>query len=174
MRYSARGIVDAAGLPRICQLSGLTSQRAEELLSLINEEKDLIPEQGSDLEKLDFALASMAIETAVSRHAGTMEETYTLLGLTYVQSGKDLRKVKQVIVTGGSLIRTERTGEIAAHALASPLHPMSLRPLEADIRVDRKYILAAMGLLSEYYPQIALRIMKKELQYDGHSEQKNS
>jgi len=172
MRYSVHGIVDAAGLPHISKLSGLSQQRCRELIDQISESTDMIPEPGSDLEKLDFALASMAIETAVSRHAGTMEETYTLMGLTYVQSGKDLRHVRQVIVTGGSLIRTARTGEIAAHALASAANPMSLRPLKADIRVDRKYILAAMGLLSEYYPQTALRLMKKELEYDGHSEQK--
>ena len=174
MRYSVRGIVDAAGLARISSLSGLSQTRCQELIDQISAATDMIPEPGSDLEKLDFALASMAIETAVSRHAGTMEETYTLMGLTYVQSGKDLRHVKQVIVTGGSLIRTARTGEIAAHALASAMHPMSLRPLKADIRVDRKYILAAMGLLSEYDPVTALRLMKKELEYDGHSEQTNS
>ena len=174
MRYSVRGIVEAAGISRICQLSGLEKARAEELIDLIASAPDTLPAPGSDLEKLDFALASMAIETAVTRHAGSMEETYTLMGLTYIQSGKDLRNVKQVIVTGGSLIRTRRTGEIAAHALFSPLAPMSLRPVKAEIRVDRKYILAAMGLLSEYYPQIALRIMKKELEHDGYSEQKNS
>ena len=38
------------------------------------------------------ALASLAIETAVTRHAGTMEEAYTMMGLTYVQTGKDLRE----------------------------------------------------------------------------------
>jgi len=174
MRYSVRGIVDAAGMARISRLSGLSLERCKELIDQISVSTDMIPTPGSDLEKLDFALASMAIETAVSRHAGTMEETYTLMGLTYVQSGKDLRHVKQVVVTGGSLIRTARTGEIAAHALASAANPMSLRPLKADIRVDRKYILAAMGLLSEYYPQTALRLMKKELEYDGYSEQTNS
>ena len=174
MRYSVRGIVEAAGISRICQLSGLEKARAEELIDLIAAAPDTLPAPGSDLEKLDFSLSSMAIETAVTRHAGSMEETYTLMGLTYIQSGKDLRNVKQVIVTGGSLIRTRRTGEIAAHALFSPLAPMSLRPVKAEIRVDRKYILAAMGLLSEYYPQIALRIMKKELEHDGYSEQKNS
>ena len=174
MRYSIHGIAEAAGIRRIAQLSGLSTERCEELIDMLSEHTDMIPEPGSELEKLDYALACMAIETAVTRHAGTIEETYTLMGLTYVQSGKDLRNVKQVIVTGGSLIRTERTGEIASHALASPLAPMSLRPLKAEIRVDRKYILAAMGLLSEYYPQTALRIMKKELEHDGYSEQKNS
>ena len=34
--------------------------------------------------------------------------------------------------------------------------------------VDRKYILAAMGILSTEYPQTALRIMKKELVKDGN------
>ena len=90
--------------------------------------------------------------------------------MTYVQSGKDLRAVKQVIVTGGCLIHTARTKDIAAHALASPAAPMSLRPLKAEVRVDRKYILAAMGLLSEAYPKIALHIMKKELEDLGYSE----
>ena len=174
MRYSIRGIVEAAGMQKICRLSGLEKGRAEDLIDLLCEHTDMIPEPGSDLEKLDYALASMAIETAVARHAGSMEETYTLMGLTYVQSGKDLRRVRQVVVTGGSLIRTARTAEIASHALYSPAEPMSLRPLKAGIRVDRKYILAAMGLLSEYEPAAALRIMKKELEYDGYSEQTNS
>jgi uncharacterized protein (TIGR01319 family) len=174
MRYSIRGIVEAAGLPRICHLSGLDAGCAQGLIDTLCEHTDMIPEPGSDLEKLDFALAAMAIETAVARHAGTMEETYTLMGKTEVQSGKDLRRVRQVVVTGGSLIRTARTGEIAAHSFYSSADPMSLRPMKADIHVDRKYILAAMGLLSEYDPTTALRIMKKELEYNGYSEQTNS
>ena len=131
---------------------------------------DRVPNGDPELEKLDFALASMAVEEAVSRHAGTMEETYTLMGLTFVQSGKNLTKVKQIVVTGGSLIHTKQTEKIAKHALYSPMDPASLRPKEADVWVDRKYILAAMGLLSSYYPQTALRIMKKELEFHGYSE----
>lgn len=173
MRYSIRGIVDAAGLDRVCALAELDAARAEELIDMLAAHTDTVPAPGSELERLDYALACLAIETAVTRHAGSMEETYTLMGLTYVQSGKDLRAVRQVIVTGGCLIHTARTREIASHALSSPTAPMSLRPTGANIRVDRRYILAAMGLLSESYPQIALRIMKKELEDDGYSEQEN-
>lgn len=174
MRYSIHGIVEAAGIKRVSALSGLSEARAMELVDMLAAHTDRVPEPGSELEALDFALASLAIETAVARHAGSMEETYTLMGLTYVQSGKDLRPVRQVIATGGCLIHTARTQEIVAHALYSPAAPMSLRPQKATIRVDRHYILAAMGLLSEYYPQVALRIMKKELENDGHTEQKDS
>ena len=171
MRYSIGGIVDAAGIRRICQLSGLSPQRVEELVQYLKDHTGLVPQDDAELEALDFALASLAIEIAVERHAGTMEETYTMMGKTYVQTGKDLSRLKQVVVTGGSLIHTKRTAEIARHALYSPQQPMSLRPKEADIWVDRTYILAAMGLLSTYYPQTALRIMKKELEKYGHSEQ---
>ncbi len=170
MRYSIRGIVEAVGSRRIAALSGLTEARAEELVSHLAEHTDQVPNGDPELEMLDYALACGAVETAVARHAGTMEEAYTLMGLTYVQSGKDLTGVKQIIVTGGSLIHTIRTDEIARHAQFSPDQPASLRPKAADVWVDRTYIIAAMGLLSAHYPDAALRIMKKELEKHGYSE----
>ena len=170
MRYSVHGIVEAVGADRISKLSGIAPDRVETLVAWLREHTDSVPNGDAELERMDFALASMAIETAVARHAGTMEETYTMMGLTYVQSGKNLTRVKQIVVTGGSLIHTKQTADIAKHALYSPAQPGSLRPKQADVWVDRKYILAAMGLLSNRYPQVALRIMKKELEYYGYSE----
>ena len=171
MRYSIRGIVEAAGIDRIAQISGLSPDRVEELVSYLAQHTDVVPNEDRELEMLDYALASMAIEEAVRRHAGTIEETYTMMGQTYVQEGKNLTKVKQIVVTGGSLIHTKRTEEIASYALYSPAEPASLRPKRADVWVDRTYILAAMGLLSSHYPQAALRIMKMELEFHGNSEQ---
>jgi len=170
MRYSIQGIVDAAGLDRIAKLSGLSKARITELVEDLKLHTDTVPNGDSELESLDYALASMAIEEAVKRHAGTIEETYTLMGKTYLQEGKNLTKVRNIVVTGGSLIHTKRTEEIAAHALYSPMQPTSLRPIKADVWVDRTYILAAMGLLAGHYPHTALRIMKKELEHHGYSE----
>lgn len=170
MRYSVHGILEAAGVDRISKISGIRRGRVEELVSWLREHTDSVPDGNDELERLDYALAAMAIETAVARHAGTMEETYTLMGLTYVQTGKNLTHVKQIVVTGGSLIHTKNTAEIAKYAQYSPAQPMSLRPKQADVWVDRSYILAAMGLLSKHYPQVALRIMKKELEHYGYSE----
>ena len=170
MRYSIQGIVDAAGIDRVCKLSGLSRKRAEELVAYLKEHTETVPAGDDELEKLDFALASLAIEEAVRRHAGTIEETYTMMGLTYVQEGKNLTRVKNIVVTGGSLIHTERTEQIASNALYSPAQPASLRPKQANVLVDRTYMLAAMGLLSSYYPKTALAIMKKELEFHGYSE----
>ena len=119
--------------------------------------------EAPELKALEYAVACMAVREAVARHAGIMEETYTLMGKTYVQTGKNLTRVKNIVVTGGSLIHSEAPEQIAAYALYDPSQPQSLRPLRSDLLVDKSYILAAMGLLSSYYPQAALRIMKKEL-----------
>ena len=170
MRYSIQGIVDAAGIHQVSRLSGLTPDRAQALIDDLKMHTDKVPNGDAELEALDFALASLAVKEAVARHSGTIEETYTMMGQVFVQEGKNLTKVRQIVVTGGSLIHTKRTEQIAAHALYSPQDPASLRPKEADVWVDRTYILAAMGLLSSYYPQVALRIMKKELEYHGHAE----
>jgi uncharacterized protein (TIGR01319 family) len=170
MRYSIQGIVDVATPRKIAELSGLTEERALELVEYLKQNKDKTPDGDTELIALDYALASSAIEEAVRRHAGSIYETYTMMGQTFVQEGKNLTKVKEIVVTGGSLIHTEKTAEIAAHALYSHTHPESLRPRQANVWVDRTYILAAMGLLSSYYPDAALRIMKKELEYNGYTE----
>ena len=170
MRYSIGGIVEAASLKKVASLAGLTLERAQALIDDLAEHTEKVPDS-EETERLDFALACCACETAARRHAGYMEETYNMTGKVFVQTGKDLRTVRQMVVTGGSLIHTKRTGEIASHAFYDPADPMSLRPIKARVLVDRRYILAAMGLLSEYEPQTALRIMKKELKpEDGYSE----
>ena len=157
-------------MTKVAAISGLTPHRVQQLVDDLKQNTDKVPNGDSELENLDFALASCAIEEAVTRHAGTLTETYTLMGQTFVQEGKNLTRVKQIVVTGGSLIHTKKTEQIAKFALYSPAMPQSLRPKTADVWVDRTYILAAMGLLSSYYPQTALRIMKKELEYHGHQE----
>jgi len=129
----------------------------------------------SDAEVISYIITkeritSDSIEEAVTRHAGTIQETYTMMGQTFVQEGKNLTQVKKIVITGGSLIHTKRTGEIASAALYSPSHPESLRPKEAEVLVDKQYILAAMGLLSLHYPMAAIRIMKKELSQYGYTE----
>ncbi len=162
MRYSAAGIVDAVGIEAISRLSGLDAERTEELMMLITSHTDTLPET-DELAKLDFALASMAVKVGMTRHAGYVEKVFTPVGETYLQTGKDLSRVEKVIITGGSLIHADRVKEIASHALYDLAEPMSMKPQNAEILVDKSYILSAMGLLSQYDEHTALKIMKKEL-----------
>ena len=89
------------------------------------------------MEKMDYALACAAVETAVERHSGSLEQVFTPCGLTYVQSGKDLRRVKYVVATGGALIHAKHTEEVAKYALFDESKPGSLRPEKAEILIDR-------------------------------------
>lgn len=162
MRYSAGGIAEAVGIPVLSQLSGLAQERVEELLALITEKTDTLPDT-PELKALDFALASAAVKTGTARHAGRIEKVYTPVGEAYLQEGKDLSQIRRIVVTGGSLIHAERVKEIASSALFCAAEPYSLRPLEAEILLDKEYILSAMGLLCQHEPDIALKIMKKEL-----------
>lgn len=169
MRYSANGIVEAAGLATICRMAELSEARATELMEQITTHTDTLPTT-DELLRLDFALASMAIKVGVTRHAGTLEKVYTPIGEAYAQTGKDLSRVDKIVITGGSLIHTDNVDKIAAHALYDMADPASLKPQRAEVLVDKQYILSAMGLLSQYEPDIALNIMKKELKSYGIAE----
>ena len=168
MRYSAAGIVEAAGIANICRLSGLSEERAWELIEQITSHTDILPDT-EDVAKLDFALASMAVRVGMTRHAGYVEKVFTPVGETFLQTGKDLSRVEKVIITGGSLIHADNVKEIACQALYDLKEPMSLKPQHAEILVDKEYILSAMGLLSKYDAETALKIMKKELYSYGTS-----
>ncbi len=167
MRYSIRGILEAAGPRRLAELSGLSEERALELVEYLSRHTEALPENDRELAALDYALACLAVETAMARHAGRLEQVYTAAGPAYVQTGKDLTGVEHIVATGGSLIHSPRVREIAAQGLYKAADPFSLRPKKARILVDRRYILAAMGLLTPHYPETALRIMKKELADNG-------
>ena len=110
-----------------------------------------------------MALATMAIRTAIARHSGTIEETYTPMGRAFVQTGKDLTDVNNLVVTGGSVIHMKDIAFSVDRALNQNRDPASLIPTDPKIWVDRKYILAAMGLLATKYPKTALKIMKEEV-----------
>lgn len=162
MRYSAAGIVEAEGLQAVCRLSGLTEERAGALMDLITSRTDTLPET-EELAALDFALASLAVKIGMTRHAGRVEKVYTPVGETWLQEGKDLTQVEKAVITGGSLIHAPRAAEIARSLLYDLSEPASLKPKQAEILLDKEYILSAMGLLAQHAPDTALKIMKKEL-----------
>jgi len=165
MRYSAAGVLEAVGAQRLASLSGLEPGAVEEMVAQIEKNPSTLPDTPRQA-ALDFALASAAVEVAMTRHAGSIEEHYTPTGQVWLQTGKDLTRVGTLIATGGALIHNKDAAKIAAHALRSPAAPQSLRPKAARILIDRRYILSAAGLLSGEYPEAAMAIMNKELAVD--------
>lgn len=162
MRYSAHGVLEAVGIKRLCANAEISEESMTQWLTRIGERKGILPQEEWE-RQADYALAATAIEVGLARHAGEIEAVYTPMGLAYQQTGKDLTRVKQLLLTGGALIHTGKAEELARRAMSTPHYPSSLMPREAQPIVDRHYILSAMGLLSQYDHDLAKTMMIKEL-----------
>ncbi len=161
MRYSASGVSDAMGMEALAEASGRDAARVRAWFDKIRIDPGVLP-VSKDEEDVDFALASLAIELGLSRHAGTIEQVYTPMGVAFQQTGKDLTGVKTLLLTGGALNHSSRAGEMAARAMATTRYSASLMPRDAHPVIDRRYILSAMGILSQNHPRLARDIMMKE------------
>ena len=82
----------------------------------------------------------------MERHAGTIETTYGPDGQIFVQYGKDLRDIKNVIGTGGPLIFSPVPEKILKETLHSETNPFSLKPKIPSFYLDERYLLYAIGL----------------------------
>lgn len=133
----------------------------EEYFRCIEQDPSLLPQGGQqEIEKL---LTTGAVREAVNRHVGYVKQQFTLQGSVPCQYGKDLRKIKKVIATGGPIVYSQKPHHILEGVCYKPLDENLLKPEACDFYVDHSYILAAMGLLSLHYPSKAIRIMKKNL-----------
>ncbi|HSW58692.1 MAG TPA: methylaspartate mutase accessory protein GlmL [Dehalococcoidales bacterium] len=108
-------------------------------------------------------LAALVVRTAVTRHAGTVEEMYGPSGRYFIQRGKDLTGIRTVIGTGGALVFAGNPRELLKQALFEPNNPSSLKPVNPQFRVDERYILYAVGLLAQNEPQKAFELAGKYL-----------
>ncbi|MCB2355319.1 methylaspartate mutase accessory protein GlmL [Clostridium estertheticum] len=164
MRYSAISLREAAGSRKmrkyLCDperkidIDANCKYRVEHI--------KMVPTTKEEIH-FDEAMAKVATELSMERHVGTIESTHTPMGAMYTQIGKDLMEVKYMIGTGGVLVHSENPKDILKAGAFNEENPMYLKPRKAIYLIDKTYILSAMGLLSEYYPDKAVRIMKKYL-----------
>ena len=162
MRWNARTIVSLLGDELFCDLAGVTEKELHDTLDVFDQTPDILP-QNEAMERIDVQLAKQAAKNACERHAGSLEVVFTPIGERYMQSGKDLSDVKWLIGTGGPVITSKDPAAILSEAGYSDQEPLSLLPRHAKCLLDHKYILSAMGLLSQRLPDVALKIMKNEL-----------
>lgn len=162
MRYSALSLWEAAGTRRIQKYLQDRSINVEENCRHISQHIEMVPFTDEET-KFDEALAKVAVEMAIERHAGIIESMYTPMGVVYTQIGKDLTETKYYIGTGGVLVHSKNPGEILKAGNFDQADPVHLKPQKAELLLDRTYILSAIGLLAEVYPDMAVRIMKKYL-----------
>jgi uncharacterized protein (TIGR01319 family) len=167
IRYNARSILDLVGERRVIELlpnssSEVHSLNLVEVTDLLSRCTGKVPIKDQD-HLVDIGLATAAVDLAMKRHAGTIEEIYLPSGKALIQRGKDLRDVNSVIGTGGIFAYGRMPGWILSAGCYDEVRPESLTPLHPDMFIDARYIMFAIGLLAEECPGKALRIMKKSL-----------
>lgn len=156
MRHNARTIVETAGLEAFVAESGFDAATVEGFLQNIEADVERLPE--SDAERgFDTAMASFAVNRAMKRHAGRIEIKQSVTGPVTVQYGKDLTGIETVIGTGGVLVHGDDPTEILKAVTFDAKDPLSLRPRNPRLLIDRTYALYAVGLLAGVEADAAMR-----------------
>jgi uncharacterized protein (TIGR01319 family) len=104
------------------------------------------------------------VELALKRHCGVLEKAYTPLGEIFTLTGKDLSRVRYLIGIGGIIINSARPQYMLEGGCHTPQNHTYMLPRAPRYMQDKKYIFSAAGLLSEADPELALNIMKQEMQ----------
>jgi uncharacterized protein (TIGR01319 family) len=162
MRYSALGVLKALTKEEVILINEDENVDMEKELTFRNDHVDVVFNDDHQ-SKVDLIIGGICVDKAMGRHVGKMEEVYTPMGLVYNQTGKDLTKIEYVIGTGGILVNSKDPRKILSKVTGNKKTYLELRPENPNYLLDKDYILASMGLLSEIEPLLALKIMKKHL-----------
>lgn len=162
MRVSAISLWEASGTRKIKKYVPDTQYDIEERCHYLQHNVNKIPETAEEI-AFDEAMGMVATEIAIERHVGFIESVYTPMGIIYSQVGKDLLNTKYMIGTGGVLVHSKNPSRILGAGLFNMESPNFLKPNNPELLIDKTYILSAMGLLAEKYPDMSVRIMKKYL-----------
>jgi uncharacterized protein (TIGR01319 family) len=114
----------------------------------------------------DERLAAVAGGVALRRHAGRQQVRFGPDGRLVERTGKDLREVHLLVGSGGVL--RHHPPELGARVLAAcrgkDVEGGWLLPRAPRTVVDRDYVLAAGGLLSEEHPRAARMLLRRLLE----------
>ena len=159
VRWNATGVLAAAAAEKLLRpgeaepLAAAATRRAAD--------PGWLPETEDDAAD-DARLAELALTVALRRHARPHESGEVR------SPGKDLRQVRLVVGSGGVLRHAseQRLAEILQPARSD--HAGGWRvPAGARLAVDRRYVLAAAGLLAADHSEAAAAVLAAELAVVG-------
>ncbi len=150
VRWNAPGVVAAALAERLLDAAAADALEPEARLRAADPGWVPTDDHGRSV---DARLAELALTVALRRHARPQESGEVRT------SGKDLRRVRLVVGSGGVL---RHGGPQTARTVLGPAvqdHGGGWRvPEQARLAVDERYVLAAAGLLAAEHPQAAARL----------------
>ena len=129
----------------------------------VNNNTEYIPKDKKECD-FDKILASMCVYYSALRHCGRLEEVYTPNGQVFMLKGKDLRKIKKIIATGGyfSNICDENILKYAeSQKNIMENKELVLLPAQPEYLFDKEYILPLLGNIVSVYPKESVRMSLK-------------
>lgn len=160
MRYSATALHKAAGSDLIAEFAGTDEAAVEAYVHKVEGNIEYLPQNDTEA-RVEIAMGQACTKLGADRHVGQIETVYSVCGSAFVQVGKDLTGVKTVVGTGGVIVHHPQPEAILNGIVYEENAPHILKPESPDFLIDNEYIMAAMGLLGEEYPDVAVRMMKK-------------
>ncbi|HEK85151.1 MAG TPA: glutamate mutase [Candidatus Aminicenantes bacterium] len=167
MRVSARSLLDTGRIyfeERLKNMD-LNLEKMKEFVEKISANTGYLPKNEQEIE-LDRILAEACVYYSALRHAGGWKETYTPQGKVYVQTGKDLRRVKAVVGSGGFL-----AAELCGETMRRPLEKLKnfgdekkLLPENPVFYRDKNYLFPLLGNLVGKYPKEATTLALASLE----------
>lgn len=160
MRWNAPGIVDAGVREGV--LSEDEAAALRPAADLLAQDPSSLP-SAADEHAVDRMLARTAIAVALRRHAGQRRITLTPDGAVLEREGRDLTAVPLILGTGGVFRGLEPIDLEQGLALAHRGREDRLLPQAVRGDIDRRYVLAAAGVLAADDEQAARRLLAAEL-----------
>ncbi len=153
-----KNIINMIGEEQLAKDLGLTLSQLNDLLN----HYEPIP-KGPQIPLVE-RLTEEALYRALIRHCGHYRSLYGAKGRMKVAEGKDLTNVKYIIGTGGALTRLPHRRRLLNTLLKKQDPTRLMPPREAEILIDKDYIMASLGVLSLKYPQQALKLLCSSLE----------
>jgi uncharacterized protein (TIGR01319 family) len=169
IRFNAATILARVGIDALAGAlrrdfpgAAVSNQAFNDYIEQISADTGTVP-QAEWHSAADAVLARTAVDLAVARHVGRRERIVAREGEAWVHSGKDLRDTRTLIGTGGVFAHNPFAGYILSSPARGDDRTQVLRPREPHLYFDSSYLLYAVGLLSEKYPDAALRMFKRHI-----------
>jgi uncharacterized protein (TIGR01319 family) len=158
VRWGAAGVVDAAVTEGLLQ--GAEADRLGAAAARRVGDPGWVPATAADRAD-DVALAAAAVTVGLRRHARPAGSGGT---------GRDLRRVRVVVGSGGVLRHADATARAAILAAATGDHGGRWRvPSAPEVVVDVDAVLFAAGLLTPHRPATAARLAAAVLRTEGRA-----
>ncbi|MGI6574036.1 MAG: methylaspartate mutase accessory protein GlmL [Fermentimonas sp.] len=163
MRYSLHSLVETADIEKVAKEIDFPVNEVQAWVDACNRTPHLLATEDSQEQAIEEALARSAVRIATERHCGSWESVYTPFGQVFALTGKDLSEVTHVIGIGGVVANSPHPAYILKGAKSEGEGSSYAKPKKPGYLVDRRYIFASMGLLSQEDGELALKLLKREI-----------